>query len=197
MSETISHNGACTFDKWSWYVLQLQLRGDASPALLQSAPSLTSPTRELPRKDRYDDDEGKLWIVNTRLRYAVKFNDLSSGLLSSHIALRYVAPIRPRWVVARGGVAGVESGANPDRVHSQFQVEVDKSDSYVGEMAHFEINFVPRLNPRTFQFELPLRDTCCEREASRRLRSKVAWQFIATYVLLQLSQRENETETDK
>lgn len=50
------------------------------------------------------------------------------------------------------GVAGVESGANPDRVHTRNLKQKSINPTLMShEMAHFEINFVPRLNPRTFQ----------------------------------------------
>lgn len=42
--------------------------------------------------------------------------------------------------VVAGRIAGVESGVNPDRVHSQFEVKVDKSDSYASAKRH-----IPRL----------------------------------------------------
>lgn len=75
------------------------------------------------------------------------------------------------------GAAGVESGANPDRVHthSQFEAEVDKS-LMSHEMAHFEINFVPRLNLRTFPPNFHCAEYVLRKE---RLRSKAEEKFIA------------------
>lgn len=68
---------------------------------------------------------------------------------------RYVPHIRWRGrqtAGKEGRVAGVESGANPDRVHTRNLKQKSINPTLMShEMAHFEINFVPRLNPRTFQ----------------------------------------------
>lgn len=85
--------------------------------------------------------------------YAVKFNVSSFWPLPRTPHVPHVRRWSGRQIAGEeGGVAGVESGANPDRVHTRNLKQKSINPTLMSnEMAHFEINFVPRLNPYTFQ----------------------------------------------